>query len=140
MEVKLIPGGLHVDERGIVSFVNDFDFKGVERLYTIKAHKVGEPRGWIGHKREHKWFTALAGTLVVAVVAPGHWENPSRDLPVRRYALSALQPAILYVPPGHATTSIMLSEDALLGVFSSGRIENAADDDWRFPCNYWMIS
>ena len=137
MEVKLIKGGLHLDQRGIVSFVNDFDFKGVDRFYTIKAHKVGEPRGWIGHKREHKWFTALAGTLIVAVVAPDNWENPSKNLPVQHFTLSALKPAILHVPPGHATSSTMLTEDALLGIFSSGKIENAAEDDWRFDIKIW---
>lgn len=140
METELISGGLHVDERGVVSFVNNFDFKGVDRFYTIRVHKTGEPRGWIGHKREHKWFTALAGTLLVAVVAPDDWENPSSDLPVQRFTLSALTPAVLHVPPGHATASIMLEQDALLGIFSSGKMENAREDDWRFPCDYWSIS
>ena len=34
LSVKLIPSGLHIDESGIVSFVSDYDFKGVERFYT----------------------------------------------------------------------------------------------------------
>jgi len=29
-EIKCIPGGLDVDERGIVSFVNDFDFNNLD--------------------------------------------------------------------------------------------------------------
>lgn len=138
MQVELIKGGLHVDERGVVSFVNDFDFKGVDRFYTVKAHKTGESRGWIGHQRDHKWFTALAGALVVAVVAPDDWQNPSRDLPVQRFTLSKVQPAILHVPPGHATASIMLTDDALLGIFSSGRIADTANDDWRFDVGMWQ--
>ena len=140
MQVELIKGGLHVDERGVVSFVNDFDFKGVDRFYTVKAHKIGEPRGWIGHRREHKWFIALAGTVMVCAVTPDDWKKPSQDLTVERFALSAVQPAILHVPPGHATASAMLSHDALLGIFSSGKIESASEDDWRYPCNYWSIS
>ena len=139
MTVKLIPGGLHVDERGVVAFVNDFNFKGVDRFYTIKAHKTGELRGWIGHRRDHKWFTALSGTVLVAVVEPDDWEKPSRVLPVQRYTLSALQPFIFHVPPGHATASIMLTENALLGVFSSGGIQNAEEDDWRFDAGLWSV-
>jgi dTDP-4-dehydrorhamnose 3,5-epimerase-like enzyme len=139
MEVKLIPGELHVDQRGIVSFVNDFDFKGVDRFYTVKAHKTRELRGWIGHRKEHKWFTALTGALMVAVVAPDDWENPSMDLPVKRFILSALKPAILHVPPGHANASLMLTQDALLGIFSSGKIENAVEDDWRFDVDTWAV-
>jgi len=46
MDVNLISGGLHVDERGVVSFVNDFDFKGVDRFYTIRAHQTGKSRDW----------------------------------------------------------------------------------------------
>ena len=137
MQVRLIHGGLHIDERSIVRFVNDFDFKGEDRFYTVKAHKTGEPRGWIDHRLENKWFTALAGTLVVFVVAPDDWKNPSRNLPVQRFALSALKPAVLHVPPGHATSSVMLSDDALIRIFSSGKIEDAAEDDWRFDVGIW---
>ena len=139
MPVQLIKGGLHVDEKGVVSFVNDFDFKGVDRFYTVKAHKTGSPRGWIGHRRDHKWFMALAGSVIIAVVAPDDWENPSKDLLVQRYTLSAIQPGILHVPPGHATASVMLSPAALLGVFSSGRIEEAKEDDCRFHEEMWGI-
>ena len=120
MNVNLISGGLHLDQRGIVSFVNDFDFKGVDRFYTVRGHAVGEPRGWTGNRKEHKRFTALSGTLLVAVVAPNHWEFPESNLLVGRYALSVLKPAVLHVPSGQATASVMLSPDAHLGVFFIG--------------------
>ena len=121
MDVQLIEGGLHVDQRGVVSFVNDFDFQGVDRFYTIRAHNVGEPWGWVGHRIKHKWFTALSGTALVAVVVPDHWEFPSSNLSVQRFVLSSLKPAVLQVPAGNATASVMLSEDALLGVAVFGK-------------------
>jgi dTDP-4-dehydrorhamnose 3,5-epimerase-like enzyme len=139
MQVKLIEGGLHVDERGTVCFVNGFDFKGVGRFYTIRAHMPGQPRGWIGHKLEHKWFTAFAGTVTVAVVVVDDWENPSLNLPVQRFTLSSIKPAILHVPPGHASANVMLSQDALLGVFSSGRIEDTEKDNWRYDMGLWAV-
>jgi dTDP-4-dehydrorhamnose 3,5-epimerase len=139
MKVTLISGDVHVDERGILSFVNDFDFKGVDPFYTIRAHQPGEIRGWVGHRRDHKWFVPLVGSMVIAVVAPDDWENPSGKLPVQRFTLSKYKPAVLHVPPGHATASIMLTQDALLGVFSSGKIEDAANDEWRFDKDMWEI-
>lgn len=139
MDVNLISGGLHVDERGVVSFVNDFDFKGVDRFYTVRAHKLGEPRGWIGHRRDHKWFVPLVGSMIITVVAPDDWDKPSRDLSVQRFTLSALKPSVLHVSPGHATASLMLTQDALLGIFSSGKIEKAVEDDWRFDVETWGI-
>ncbi len=30
---RLIDGGLHVDSRGIIAFVNSFDFKGVDNFF-----------------------------------------------------------------------------------------------------------
>lgn len=44
-------------------FTNEFDLKGVSRIYTIRAHDTGKIRGWVGHRREHKWFAALSGLL-----------------------------------------------------------------------------
>jgi len=139
MDVRRIEGGLHVDQRGVVSFVNDFDFKHVDRFYTVRAHTVNEPRGWVGHRKEDKWFTPLAGTMLISVVAPDDWEYPTSNLVVQRYILSSQKPAVLHVPAGHATASIMLTPDALLGVFSSGKIADAGKDDWRFDVGTWDV-
>lgn len=139
MKVREMKGGLHVDMRGVVSYVNGFDFKGVERFYTIRAHRPYQARGWIGHRRENKWFAPLHGTMLIAVVVPDNWENPSPGLDVQRYVLSHLRPEILHVPPGHVTASVMLTPEALLGVFSSGKIKDAGDDDWRFDAMMWDV-
>jgi hypothetical protein len=45
MNLHLIQGGRHVDARGSVSFVNGFDFKGVDRFYWIQAGQPKVPRG-----------------------------------------------------------------------------------------------
>ena len=139
MGIELIKGGLHTDSRGTVAFINNFDFKRVDRFYTIRSHHPGEPRGWIGHQIEHKWFAALSGSVLVAVVRLDNWENPSPSLPVQRFVLSASKPAALHVPPGHACAMILQTEDALLGVFSSGKYEDAAKDDWRFDVGMWKV-
>lgn len=136
---RLIPGGLHTDERGTVAFVNDFDFAGVRRFYMIRPARPGEVRGWIGHRREHKWFMCIQGRIVIAVVKPDRWDKPSHDLPVCRYELSANQPAVLHVPAGHATASMAVNEGAILLVYSSDRLEVAPGDDHRFAPETWML-
>ena len=87
----LLEGGCHVDARGSISFVNGFTFDGVERFYRIQSPQVGMQRGWVGHLREHKWFTVVAGEVQVAVVKPDDWHSPSVALPVVRYLLSAMR-------------------------------------------------
>lgn len=136
---QIIEGGLHVDPRGTLGFVNAFDFKGVDRVYWVRAHQPNQWRGWMGHRRDHKWFLVLEGTVVVAVVQPDDWEKPARTLAVKKFTLSGAKPQILHVPPGHATASLDLSGGALLQVFSSGTIQEAKTDDYRFPTDYWKV-
>jgi dTDP-4-dehydrorhamnose 3,5-epimerase len=139
MNPHLIQGGRHVDERGSVSFVNGFDLQGVDRFYWIQAGQASVPRGWVGHQRDHKWFSAIRGEILLAVVRPDEWQCPRRDLPMARYALSAANPQVLHVPPGHATGIVNLNREAILMIFSSGRIEDAQSDDFRFPVEHWPI-
>ncbi len=51
---QLMKGGLAADERGSVSFVNDFDFKDVKRFYIIKNISIDFKRGFHGHMKEEK--------------------------------------------------------------------------------------
>lgn len=138
--LRVIDGGLNVDTRGTVSFVNDFDFKGVDRFYTVRAHQPGEPRGWVGHRQTAKWFTVVQGSILIAVVEPDLWDFPASNLPVQRFVLSASKPQVLHVPGGYATGSVMLSADAILLIFSSGKFEDASADDFRYPVHMWKIS
>lgn len=138
-EPKIMEGGVFVDERGIVSFVNEFDFQGVERSYIVCSHRPGQPRGWVGHKRDEKWFWVIKGTSLISVVKPDDWDSPSRDLSVRRYVLSQATPQVLHVPAGYATANVSLCADVVLMVFASGRIEDAKADDFRFGSDTWPI-
>jgi len=138
----LIDGGLQVDVRGKVGFVNGFDLKHVDRLYWVRAHQPNCPRGWVGHRREQKWFWVLQGEMLLAVVRPDRWSTPARDLPVQCHVLSASKPQVLHVPPGYCTASVDLAGGAILLVCSSGRIEEAKTDrrdDFRFAPDYWKI-
>ena len=119
--------------------MNGFTFDGVERFYWVQSAQVGMQRGWVGHQREHKWFTVVTGEVQVAVVKPDDWQSPRSDLPVARYVLSAIRPQVLHVPAGHATGSINLSPNAIQMVFSSGTIVDARSDDFRFPVSQWPL-
>ena len=139
VQPRLIEGGIHFDERGSVSHVNDFDFVGVDRFYLIRSRMSGVPRGWVGHRRDQKWFFAAHGEVQVAVVQPDDWKAPSRGLPVSTYILSSGSPQVLHVPPGFATAIVHLTEPALLIVFSSGKVDDARSDAYRFPADQWSI-
>ena len=133
----LLQGGLAVDDRGEVGFVNDFSFRGVKRFYTVSNHRAGFVRAWHGHRREAKYVTAVVGSAVVAAVKIDDWETPSRELPVDRFVLSARKPAMLYIPSGYANGFMSLTDDLKLIFFSTSSVEESMGDDIRFDSRLW---
>jgi dTDP-4-dehydrorhamnose 3,5-epimerase-like enzyme len=136
---KLLQGGLAVDDRGEVGFVNDFDFAGVKRFYTVKNHRPGFVRAWHAHRREAKYVGVLEGAALVGVVPIDDWERPSRDAEVHRFVLSANRPAVLFIPPGYANGFMSLTADTRLIFFSTSTLEESQEDDIRYDARYWDI-
>ncbi len=138
-EPVLIEGGLAVDDRGSVAFVNDFGFLGVKRFYVVRNHHRGFVRAWHAHRREAKYVTVVSGSAVVGAVRIDDWDHPSPDLKVHRYVLSAQKPAVLYIPPGHANGFMSLTEDAVLVFYSTATVEESRSDDVRYDARLWDI-
>ncbi|MFN3697845.1 MAG: WxcM-like domain-containing protein [Pseudobdellovibrio sp.] len=138
-EPTLIKGGLAVDDRGSLRFINDFKFEGVKRFYLIENHKVDFVRAWHGHKKEGKYFMVTSGSFLCGAVKIDNWENPSADLKVNRMVLSAQSPAILAIPPGYANGLMSLEPGSKLMVFSSTTLDESLNDDIRFPARFWNI-
>jgi dTDP-4-dehydrorhamnose 3,5-epimerase-like enzyme len=137
MEPELLRGGLAVDDRGELGFVNDFRFDGVKRFYTVANHQPGFIRAWHGHLHEAKFVTAVSGAALVCCVEIDDWDNPSRALEVKRFVLSERSPSVLRVPEGHVNGFMTLTADAKLMFFSTSTLEDSLGDDIRFPARYW---
>lgn len=139
-EPQLMEGGLHVDGRGSLAFFNTFPFAQIERFYVIRPARSREIRGWIGHRTDMKWFSAVEGELLIAVVQPEEWQASEEAAPVRSFRLSADRPQVLAVPPGNATAIVGITDHSGLLVFSTGCIENAPADSYRFPPERWPVN
>jgi dTDP-4-dehydrorhamnose 3,5-epimerase-like enzyme len=136
-EPKMIKGGIAVDDRGSVSFVNDFNFADVKRYYMIKNHRQGFIRAWHGHKKEAKYFSVVKGSAMICGVCIDDWNLPSKELKVHRFVLSETTPAVLYLPAGYANGAMSLTQDAQIIVFSTSTIQDSLNDDIRFDTFYW---
>jgi dTDP-4-dehydrorhamnose 3,5-epimerase-like enzyme len=134
---ELISGRCVVDDRGSVSFVNDFAFPGVKRFYTVTNHSAGFVRAWHGHHYEAKYCSAVTGSFLVCCIRIDDWEKPSRDLPIHRFTLSELSPAVLYVPPGFVNGFKSLTDGAKILFYSTAKLEDSLKDDIRFPARTW---
>ncbi|SRR5579871_5226316 len=134
---RLIEGRLAIDDRGSLAFVNDFAFEAIKRFYIVSNHSSGFVRAWHGHRYEAKYVLALTGAALVAAVRIDDWENPDRGLPVHRYVLSEHQPALLYIPPGHANGFKTLNPQTKLLFLSTATLEQSRADDFRYDAHYW---
>ena len=136
---RLIEGGIGIDDRGAVGYVNGFDFAGVKRFYTVKNHHAGFVRAWHAHRREAKYVTAVSGVLLVGAVEIDDWEAPARDRRVWRYVITSGRPTVLYIPAGYANGFMSLTDDAVALFLSTATLDESRADDVRYPSRHWDI-
>ncbi|OUR90663.1 hypothetical protein A9Q87_11945 [Flavobacteriales bacterium 34_180_T64] len=137
-EHQLIQGNLFSDDRGSLSFMNDFSLKAIVRFYEIKPKDSTIIRAWQAHKNESKWFYCTQGSFKVNLIKLDSFENPSDNLTVFSYKLNANNPQVLFIPGGYANGFRATSEDSKLIVFSDFDIEASKLDDFRFETNKWI--
>ena len=129
---KLINGGVSVDDRGSVRFVNDFNFDGVKRFYQVENHSKGFIRAWHGHKKEGKYVYVVNGSALIGVVNMDSEE-------INKFVLSSQTPKVLWIPPGYYNGFKSLEENTKILFFSTSTIEESLGDDIRESHDKWNI-
>lgn len=135
--LTVINGDLFVDDRGVLRFVNDFDFSSVKRFYQVENVGLDVIRAFHGHQKEGKYVYVARGSVIFCAVKLDNLENPSKFVPVERFILSDKKPQIIYVPPMHANGFRALEKDTQVIFFSTSTLEESRGDDYRFPVDYW---
>ena len=126
---KLIKGGAFVDDRGTVTFCNDFDMSVIRRFYILENWQEGYVRAWHGHIKEAKWIVCVSGAAIVGAGAMLKGkvgiDHPDRFV---------LHPNgdVLYIPPGYANGHKNLVQGTRLIHFSNLTQEETKGDDIRF--------
>ena len=133
----IINGDLSVDDRGELMFVNQFNMGLVKRFYVVSNHKQGFIRAWHAHKFESKYVFIVNGTALISTVQIDDWNNPSSDLAIDKFVLTAKKPSILYIPNGYANGFKTLSSDTKIIFFSTSTLGDSIDDDYRFDAYKW---
>ena len=136
-EVELIKGGLAVDDRGCLRFVNDFGFEGVKRFYQVENHRRGYIRAWHGHKKEGKYVWVTSGSAMVGAVPLD--SEPGDICALKKFVLSDKSPAILWIPPGYYNGFMSLEENTKIIFFSTSTLDESKGDDIRQPYDMWNI-
>jgi dTDP-4-dehydrorhamnose 3,5-epimerase len=129
---KLILGGISVDDRGSVRFVNDFNFGDVKRFYQVENHSRGFIRAWHGHKKEGKYVYVSSGSALIGVV------NMDTEK-IEKFVLSSKSPRVLYIPPNNFNGFKSLEENTIILFFSTSTLEESLGDDIRESHDKWNI-
>lgn len=132
MGIKVLNGGIAVDDRGSVRFVNDFNFEGVKRFYQVENYRRGFIRAWHGHKKEGKYVYVVSGSALIGIV---NMETEE----ISKFILSDKSPKILWIPPGNYNGFKSLEEDTKILFFSTSSLEESLGDDIREEHNKWNI-
>lgn len=136
MKPQIIKGHRHIDNRGNLTFNNDFSMLPIKRVYTIENNSVDFVRGWQGHRIEQRWFSAVTGSFRICLIQIEDWQNPSKDLPIVEFILNAENLDILHVPSGFVSAIRALEDHSKLLLFADYEL-NELKDEFRFPNDYF---
>ncbi len=134
---NIINGGVHIDERGTLSFFNDFDMQSIKRFYIIEHTNKEIRRGWRAHKLENRWFVAAEGEFMINIVRVTDWKNPDPRTKQQSFLLKYSDGQILSIPAGHAFCLQALKANSKLFVFADSTVYDAVNDDYLYPLDYF---
>ncbi|WP_228378042.1 WxcM-like domain-containing protein [Chryseobacterium aquaticum] len=134
--LMLLEGKKHQDERGIITYNNDFDASQIKRIYTIENASTEFIRGWQGHKVEQRWFATMKGSFEIFVIRVDDFENPSKDLTIQKYLLTEEVLSYLHIPSGCITAIQSKEEDSKLLVLADYDLGEITDE-YRFSLDYF---
>jgi dTDP-4-dehydrorhamnose 3,5-epimerase len=138
VEPKVIKGGVAVDDRGWLSFVNDFDFSKVKRFYQVENHSKDIIRAFHGHLKEEKYVYVASGDVMVLLVPLDNVENPNKKAKIEKYVLSSKSPSILHIPARYANGFKALCDNTKIIFFSTKSLKDSEqNDDYRYSYDYW---
>lgn len=149
-EPKIIRAEMSIDDRGVLTHCNEFQLVGVQRFYTISNHRRGFVRAWHGHRLSCTWLWPIKGIWRIA--AGGTIADTLADRDERIESGNRLKKArarvqsyfcdptsMLFVPGGWYNGHQNMTDDGILGVFSTATVEQVKDDDVRLWWNHWSI-
>ncbi len=138
VEPNIIQGGSHIDERGTLGFINDFDMAEVKRFYKISHPTTKIVRAWRGHKIEQRWIHVTQGTFEIRLVKIDDWVTPDKYLPQFVFEISSGFNTVLHIPKGFASSLRATEPNSTVLLFADSSIEEIVKDDYLFPSDYFI--
>lgn len=139
-EPTFFNGGLSVDDRGALSFINDFNIDGIKRIYVVENFDNRFIRAYHGHQKEAKIFIPASGSFLICLRRMIDGSHVEMYGELKKYVLSASKFNALLVPKGYYNGCMNLCPDSRLLVLSSSTLEESKGDDWRIdPAEFKLL-
>lgn len=132
----LLEGKKHQDDRGVITFNNDFDASKIKRIYTIENHSVDFIRGWQGHNVEQRWFASMKGSFEISVIVVDDFTNPAKNVTIQKYLLTDEVLTYLHIPSGCITAIQAKQNDSKLLVLADYGLGEISDE-YRYSLEYF---
>lgn len=132
----ILQGNKFIDQRGRITYNNDFDASQIKRIYTIENHSTDFIRGWQGHQIEQRWFACMKGRFEISVIEVDDFTKPSKDLIIQKYILTDEVLTYLHVPAACITAIQAKSLDSKLLVLADYGL-GEINDEYRFDLDYF---
>jgi len=134
--LQIKKGNRFDDERGVITYNNDFDASEIKRIYTIENCSTDFIRGWQGHKIERRWFACINGEFEISVIKVDNFDKPADDLQSSRFRLNDEELNYLLVPAGCITAIKANKKNSKLLVLADFAL-GVNQDEYRFPLDYF---
>lgn len=128
-EPKIIEGGVAVDDRGSLTFSNDFDMSEVKRFYMVENFDNNIVRAYHGHLKEAKYVFVPQGSVLIILVKMNGKKIEGKPV---KFFLSSRKPQVLFVPPSYANGFKALEDNTKIMFFSTSTLQESRGDDYRF--------
>lgn len=133
---QIITGASHTDNHGTISFVNDFNFEGVNRFYTIHHPDTNIIRVWQGHIQESKYYYPVKGSWLIAWVKM-EFDKPESEWEAEYIKINASEYKIVFLPPEYANGFKAMEKDSIIiGFSATGEIEEK--EILRWDADKWL--
>jgi dTDP-4-dehydrorhamnose 3,5-epimerase len=133
--------GKSIDSRGVLSFVNEVNFKDVKRVYMVENFSTDTVRAFHGHMVENKYVMVVKGSIIL-VTAEIHTRivDPTQTKHLEVPTVGTVSDRdfrIVYIPAGNANGFRAIEQGTRVVFFSTSTVEESKNDDFRFPYDYF---
>jgi len=129
-KIKILSTGSFVDDRGVLSYLNDFEDFDVKRMYIVENFFIQQVRAWHGHILESKIIIPICGTFVVGIANFETTESRiDRLYDIEKFIISDKNKTAIFIPAMKANGFMNLNLNAKLLILSNRSLDKT--DDFR---------